>query len=234
MEDLPSPRRRTTTSGSLTWADARGASPGYPKTATLAPPSDLESRFNRDPADPAVAASRSLVGPVGARSHRCAFAPMISADKAGRRRRRCRSQTGAGAPRSICPCQRMTAGGRSCRSGSRRRRPAHFGAGRRLSRTGRATHDRHDSWSGCRLSALTPTDASMDERWLRFRARFQIALAEQLEGRPEAFKTLWSHSPDVSIFGALGGLERGWTEVGPRLDWVSGPVRASDLRLENL
>ena len=51
MEDLPSPRRRTTTSGSLTWADARGASPGYPKTATLAPPSDLESRSNRDPTD---------------------------------------------------------------------------------------------------------------------------------------------------------------------------------------
>ena len=74
----------------------------------------------------------------------------------------------------------------------------------------------------------------MDEKWRRFRASFEAVLAEQLDGRPAAFKALWSHSPDVSILGALGGLERGWTEVGPRLDWASGQVRASDLRLENI
>jgi len=74
----------------------------------------------------------------------------------------------------------------------------------------------------------------MDEEWQRFRARFQMALAAQLEGKPEAFKALWSHRPDVSILGALGGLEHGWTEVGPRVDWASSQVRASDLRLENI
>jgi Domain of unknown function (DUF4440) len=82
--------------------------------------------------------------------------------------------------------------------------------------------------------SATPTDASMDEQWQRFRTSFQMALAAQLDGKPEAFKALWSHGPDVSILGALGGLERGWTEVGPRLDWASGQVRASDLRLENI
>lgn len=74
----------------------------------------------------------------------------------------------------------------------------------------------------------------MDEEWPRFRARFQMAVAAQLEGKPEAFKALWSHRPDVSILGALGGFERGWTEVGPRLDWVSSQVRANDLGLENI
>jgi hypothetical protein len=74
----------------------------------------------------------------------------------------------------------------------------------------------------------------MDEEWQRFRARFQMTLAAQLDGKPEAFKALWSHRPDVSILGALGGFERGWTEVGPRLDWASSQVRASDLRLENM
>jgi hypothetical protein len=74
----------------------------------------------------------------------------------------------------------------------------------------------------------------MDEGWQPFRARFQRALAAQLEGKPEAFKALWSHRSDVSILGALGGREHGWTEVDSRLDWVSGQVRARDLRLENL
>jgi hypothetical protein len=74
----------------------------------------------------------------------------------------------------------------------------------------------------------------MDEEWHRFRARFQMTLAAQLDGKPEAFTALWSHRPDVSILGALGGFERGWTEVGPRLDWASSQDRASDLRLENM
>jgi hypothetical protein len=74
----------------------------------------------------------------------------------------------------------------------------------------------------------------MDEEWRRLRAKFQMALAAQLEGKPEAFKALWSHRPDVSILGALGGLEYGWTEVGPRLDWASRQVQAHDLKLENI
>ncbi len=74
----------------------------------------------------------------------------------------------------------------------------------------------------------------MDEKWRRFRATFQVALAAQLDGKPEAFKALWSHRPDVSILGALGGLEHGWTEVGPRLDWASTQVQARDLELENI
>jgi len=74
----------------------------------------------------------------------------------------------------------------------------------------------------------------MDEEWQRFTARFQMTLAAQLEGKPEAFKALWSHGSDVSILEALGGPEHGWTEVGLRLDWASGQVRASDLRLENI
>jgi hypothetical protein len=74
----------------------------------------------------------------------------------------------------------------------------------------------------------------MDDQWERFRATFRTALATQLEGESDAFKALWSHRPDVSIFGALGGLERGWTEVGSRLNWVSGQVRARDLELENI
>jgi ketosteroid isomerase-like protein len=75
---------------------------------------------------------------------------------------------------------------------------------------------------------------TVDEKWRRFRASFEAALAEQLDGRPAAFKALWSHRPDVSLFGALDGLELGWAEVDARLDWVSERVRATDLQVENL
>jgi hypothetical protein len=74
----------------------------------------------------------------------------------------------------------------------------------------------------------------MDEQWQRFRTRFQIALDATHAEKPEMFKELWSHRADVSILGALGGFERGWSEVGPRLDWASTQVRATGLRLENI
>ena len=74
----------------------------------------------------------------------------------------------------------------------------------------------------------------MDERWRRFRQSFEAALTAQLGGRTAPFKALWSHRPDVSIFGALDGLELGWSEVAARLDWVSERVQAIDLQIENL
>jgi ketosteroid isomerase-like protein len=47
------------------------------------------------------------------------------------------------------------------------------------------------------------------------------AQVELVQGRPEAFKALWSHSSDVTIFGGFGSGERGWDRVGPRQDWAS-------------
>ena len=74
----------------------------------------------------------------------------------------------------------------------------------------------------------------MEAAFAAFRAEFEKAIAAQLEGNTEPFKALWSHKPDVMIFGAQGGMERGWPEVGDRLDWVSGVVRARLTRLENV
>lgn len=44
---------------------------------------------------------------------------------------------------------------------------------------------------------------------------------EYINGRPAAFKALWSQRPDVTIFGGFGSGEKGWESVGPRLDWAS-------------
>jgi ketosteroid isomerase-like protein len=40
-------------------------------------------------------------------------------------------------------------------------------------------------------------------------------------GDAAPFKELWSHADDVTIFGGYGAHERGWDQVGPRLDWAA-------------
>jgi ketosteroid isomerase-like protein len=34
-------------------------------------------------------------------------------------------------------------------------------------------------------------------------------------------KQLYSHNDDVTVLGGFGGVEHGWIEVGPRLDWAA-------------
>src|SRR6476660_6482147 len=57
---------------------------------------------------------------------------------------------------------------------------------------------------------------------------FQAALAEMdaaqrelQNGRPAAYKALWSHADDVTLSGGFGGtIEKGWDQVSRRLDWA--------------
>jgi hypothetical protein len=74
----------------------------------------------------------------------------------------------------------------------------------------------------------------MEAAFSAFRKEFEVAIAAQLAGNSEPFKALWSHKSDVMIFGAQGGMEKGWPEVGERLDWVSGVVRARLTSVENV
>ena len=41
-------------------------------------------------------------------------------------------------------------------------------------------------------------------------------------GDPVPMKDLFSHRSDVMIMGAWGSYERGWTDVGSRLEWAAG------------
>jgi hypothetical protein len=76
--------------------------------------------------------------------------------------------------------------------------------------------------------------AELEAKFAAFRAEFEKAIAAQLEGNSEPFQALWSHKPDIMIFGAQGGMEKGWPEVGHRLHWVTSRVRARLTRLENV
>ena len=60
-----------------------------------------------------------------------------------------------------------------------------------------------------------------DSEWATFMAKLEAAEQEFAQGRPAAFKALWSNSDDVSICGAFGGIESGWNNVASRLDWAS-------------
>ncbi len=75
-----------------------------------------------------------------------------------------------------------------------------------------------------------PMDTAFRESYLNYTAAYAAVVA----GNPEPFKALWSRADDPVLFGALEGFERGWTEIGPRFDWVSTQVVAEDVRVENL
>jgi len=50
----------------------------------------------------------------------------------------------------------------------------------------------------------------------------EAAQLQLVNGRPDAFKALWSHHDDVTLSGGLGGaVAKGWPQVSERLDWVA-------------
>jgi ketosteroid isomerase-like protein len=59
------------------------------------------------------------------------------------------------------------------------------------------------------------------QAWEEFVQRLAQAQAAYVKANPEPIKLLWSHADDVSLFGAYGGHERGWSQVDPRLSWAS-------------
>ena len=57
--------------------------------------------------------------------------------------------------------------------------------------------------------------------FLGFLRKVDAAQRELQNGRPAAFKALWSQSDDVTLSGGFGGaIERGWPAVDKRLDWA--------------
>jgi ketosteroid isomerase-like protein len=60
-----------------------------------------------------------------------------------------------------------------------------------------------------------------DKSWNEAMALAKEANLLMLRGNPEPLKSLYSHRDDVTVLGGFGGFERGWQEVGPRLDWAA-------------
>ena len=63
--------------------------------------------------------------------------------------------------------------------------------------------------------------AALDSEFQAMLAGVDAAQLELQNGRPAAFKALWSRADDITLAGGFGGtIEKGWAQIGPRLDWV--------------
>jgi ketosteroid isomerase-like protein len=66
-------------------------------------------------------------------------------------------------------------------------------------------------------------------------ARVDAAQLELQNGRPAAFKALWSRADDITLSGGFGGtIEKGWEQIGRRLDWVGSQFSEGSNTIERL
>jgi ketosteroid isomerase-like protein len=65
-------------------------------------------------------------------------------------------------------------------------------------------------------------------------AHIQVVSQQYLNGDPAPFQACWSRADDVTIFGAWGAYERGWAQVGPRLEWGAARYRGGHTDFELL
>jgi hypothetical protein len=53
----------------------------------------------------------------------------------------------------------------------------------------------------------------------------QAAVRQFATGDAHPYKACWSQADDVTICGGWGAYERGWEQVGPRMDWAAARWR---------
>ena len=70
---------------------------------------------------------------------------------------------------------------------------------------------------------VAPADSESDFR--AFLPRWEEAQTQFLNGDDTAWKRMCSQTEDATIFGAFGGHEKGWAEVGPRFDWAASQFK---------
>lgn len=75
-----------------------------------------------------------------------------------------------------------------------------------------------------------PAEMPRDPSFAAFLPQWEAAQTRFISGDPVSWKQHASHRPDVTIFGAFGGSEKGWSAVGPRNDWASAQFKDSGAR----
>jgi ketosteroid isomerase-like protein len=64
-------------------------------------------------------------------------------------------------------------------------------------------------------------EAVLDKGFLEALSKFDAAQQDLVNGKADTTKALWSHGDDITLSGGFGGrTEKGWEQIGPRLDWV--------------
>lgn len=80
--------------------------------------------------------------------------------------------------------------------------------------------------SGCTTTKVPPTSAG-DSSFQAFLPQWEAAQSRFINGDPTLWKQNASHRDDATIFGAFGGHEKGWNEVGARIAWASSQFKDS-------
>jgi ketosteroid isomerase-like protein len=85
------------------------------------------------------------------------------------------------------------------------------------------------------FSLPTAAQAKEKKEFQEFLSTLDAAQLELQNGNPGAFKSLWSQSDDVTLSGGFGGtIEKGWTAVSKRLDWVGANFSKGSNNIERL
>ena len=82
------------------------------------------------------------------------------------------------------------------------------------------------------LGCTPPPNAAGDSTLRVFLPQWEGAQARFINGDPTLWKENASQREDATIFGAFGGYEKGWNEVGPRYEWASSQFKAGGARIK--
>lgn len=72
----------------------------------------------------------------------------------------------------------------------------------------------------------------IDPAFNTFLARWEEAQSRFINGDPTLWKQNSWHGGEATIFGAFGGHEKGWNEVGSRYDWASSQFKESGAKIK--
>jgi ketosteroid isomerase-like protein len=76
---------------------------------------------------------------------------------------------------------------------------------------------------------------TVDAEFQAMLSKVDTAQLELQNGRPAAFKALWSHADDITLSGEFGGtIEQGWEAISRRLDWVGTQFSQGSHTIERL
>lgn len=77
--------------------------------------------------------------------------------------------------------------------------------------------------------------AKSDKGFQEFLVKVDKAQVELQNGKADAFKALWSQADDITLSGGFGGtIEKGWTAIDKRLDWVAANFSSGKNTIERV
>jgi ketosteroid isomerase-like protein len=75
---------------------------------------------------------------------------------------------------------------------------------------------------------------NIDEGLKQAMRRVEVALTEMRSGRPQPYIDCWANTPDATLFGAWGPIEKGWQPVTDTFRWVGSRFTGGNTKVDNV